>query len=70
MTGWVEPTSACVTVPQKQVQSPGAQGAARVSCGCCIRRKQAKNEYRKVQVLLGGGKLRLLLLDGLLTFSS
>lgn len=70
MTGWVEPMSAHVTVPQTQVQSPGAQGAARVSRGCCIRRKQAKNEYREAQALLGGGKLRLLLPDGLLTKSS
>lgn len=28
-------------------KGPGDQGVARVSCGCCIRRKQEKNEFKK-----------------------
>lgn len=67
LTGWIEPTSARVSVPQTQVKSLGAQGVV----GFRVAAVLEENEYRKAQVvLLGGRKLRLLLLDGWLTFSS
>jgi hypothetical protein len=66
LTGWIGPTSARVSVPQTQVKSLGAQGIV----GFHVAAVLEENEYRKVQVLLGGGKLRLRVLDGWLTFSS